>query len=122
MNGACSGSTHLLLYLLQCFYWTKFKRSIKSDNYEREKEDLNSLISLKVIKSTWIQIRDKDEKIIFSKLMDNDDEYSYPLNENYFITTGNAGNILISIGGKIFGKLGKNGEVIESLLISKESE
>tara|TARA_Y100000590_G_scaffold465924_1_gene639673 strand:- start:2407 stop:3249 length:843 start_codon:yes stop_codon:yes gene_type:complete len=83
-------------------------------------EDLDSLISIKVIKSTWIQIRDKDEKIIFSKLMDNDDEYSYPLNENYFITTGNAGNILISIGGKIFGKLGKKGEVIESLLISKE--
>ena len=35
-------------------------------------------------------------------------------------TAGNAGNLLISFGGNILGKLGKKGEVVESLEITTD--
>ena len=50
--------------------------------------------------------------------MNLNDEYTYSTNDNYKITTGNAGNLIISIDGEIKGKLGKKGEIIETLIIT----
>ena len=74
-------------------------------------------ISLKFLNSTWIQLRDKNDKIIISKLMNPGDEYTYNLSDNLSLTAGNAGNIIISLDGKVKGKAGKGGEVVESLII-----
>ena len=78
---------------------------------------MKNIISLKVLSSTWIQLRNSDDVIVYSKLMDKNDVYSYSLNDNYVITTGNAGNIVVSINNEIMGKLGKNGEVLDSISI-----
>ena len=67
--------------------------------------------------STWIQLRDKQDNIIFSKLMNQDEEYSYNLSKNLNLTAGNAGNIIVAIDGVVKGKVGKLGEVVESLVI-----
>ena len=48
------------------------------------------------------------------------DEYSYSINDDYNITTGNAGNLIILINSEVKGKLGKKGEVIENLIISSD--
>ena len=88
-----------------------------------KKEDIINLkdnITLKFLDSTWLQVRNRSDDIILSKLMDNKDEYTYSINDNFFITTGNAGNILIYIGGESKGKLGKKGEVIESINLSSK--
>ena len=74
-------------------------------------------ITLKFIDSTWIQLRDKQDNIIFSKLMNQNDEYSYNLSKNFNLTAGNAGNIIVSIDGVVKGKVGKLGDVVESLII-----
>ena len=74
-------------------------------------------ITLKFIDSTWIQLRDKQDNIIFSKLMNQNEEYSYNLSNNFNLTAGNAGNIIVSIDGVAKGKVGKLGEVVESLII-----
>ena len=87
------------------------------------KNDLNYLnyqIRLKFLKPTWIQLRNKKDQIVFSKLMNENDEYSYLITDNYTLTAGNAGNIIVSIGGKVMGKLGKKGEVVDSLIISPD--
>jgi len=76
-------------------------------------------ITLKFIDSTWIQLRDTNDDIILSKLMNKNDEYSYYLSENLYLTVGNAGNLIISINDIIKGKAGKSGEVIDSLIIDK---
>ena len=84
------------------------------------KKDLNNLdkyIALKFINPTWIQIKDSEENIILSKLMTNGDEYNYNLSDNFSLTAGNAGNIVISLDGIVKGKLGKFGEVVDSLII-----
>ena len=90
----------------------------RSDN--SSSDDLKNLISLKVINSTWVQVRNKNDEIVYSKLLNIDDIYSYSLNDDFTITTGNAGNIIVSIGGEVMGKLGKKGEVLDSISISPE--
>ncbi len=88
-----------------------------------KKKDIISLkdnVTLKFLDSTWLQVRNSSDDIILSKLMSNNDEYTYSMNDNFFITTGNAGNILIYIGGESRGKLGKKGEVIESVDLSSK--
>ena len=75
-------------------------------------------ITLKFLESTWIQIRDKNDAILVSRLMQSTDEFTYLSKENYKITTGNAGNIIVLINGKPKGKIGKQGDVIESFVIN----
>ena len=52
--------------------------------------------------------------------MDKNDEYSYLITDNYTLTAGNAGNILVLINNETRGKAGKNGEVIDSLIIHSD--
>ena len=52
--------------------------------------------------------------------MNNDEEYSYSVADNFTLTTGNAGSILVLINGNTRGKIGKKGEVIDSLVISSD--
>ena len=81
---------------------------------------IDKIITLKFINPTWIQIRDIDDNIILSKLMNKSDEYNYSLSSDYFITAGNAGNIIVLIDNKVFGKLGKFGEVVDTLRINSD--
>ena len=87
--------------------------SLSSNNKNISEE----IITLKLLNPTWIQIRDKKENIIISKLMDKDEEYSYNMNLEYNITAGNAGNIIVLIDNNVRGKIGKYGEVIDSLIL-----
>jgi len=86
-------------------------------NIEVEK---SRIITLKFLDDTWVQIRDKNDEIIFSQLMNKNDEYSYDMFTNYSITSGNAGHILVLIDQKVRGKIGKKGQVVDSLVISKD--
>jgi len=79
-----------------------------------------SVITLKFLEDTWVQIRDENDAIIISQLMNKDDEYSYDILDNHSITSGNAGHILVLINQKVRGKIGKKGQVVDSLVISKD--
>jgi cytoskeletal protein RodZ len=79
----------------------------------------NDKITLRFLNPTWIQLRDSQENIIISQLMNESDEYSYNLLENLNLTAGNCGNIIVSVNGVVKGKLGKAGDVIESFIIDK---
>ena len=67
------------------------------------------MVICKLVNPTWLQLRDKSNNIIISKLMDKDEEFSYDLILNYRITAGNAGNILVIINSDVRGKIGKYG-------------
>ena len=57
-------------------------------------------IVLKILGDTWIQIKNKDEQIIISKLMKENEKYFLQSEDIYYITTGNAGNIQLLIDNK----------------------
>ena len=86
----------------------------KDENYKP------TIITLKILNDTWLQLRNKDDEIIFSQLMNKNDEYSYDLESNYSITSGNAGHILVLIDQKVRGKIGKKGQVVDSLVLNKD--
>ncbi len=77
------------------------------------------MITLKLLNPTWIQIRDKSDNIILSKLMEKDEEFSYKTISGYSITAGNAGNILVLINSEVRGKIGKYGEIVDAIIIDK---
>ena len=85
-----------------------------------DNQDLGNIITIKALEDTWIQLRNNKDEIIHSSLMNINDEYSYSIYDDYNITTGNAGNLIISIDGKVKGKLGKKGEIIETLIITSD--
>ncbi len=83
-------------------------------------EDYNSKITLKFLNDTWLQLRDENDEIVLSQLMNKNDEYSYDLDLNYSITSGNAGHIMVIIDQKVRGKIGKKGQVVDSLVLKKD--
>ena len=89
--------------------------SLPKENIKNIRKD----ITLKFLNATWIQLRNKDDQIILSKLMNKNDEFSYDISENLSLTSGNAGNIIVLLSGQVVGKIGKLGEVIDSLIIDK---
>ncbi|MFL2543070.1 MAG: helix-turn-helix domain-containing protein [Alphaproteobacteria bacterium] len=78
------------------------------------------IVTLKILNDTWVQIRNVDDEILFSQLMNKNDEYSYDLESNYSITSGNAGHIMVFIDQKVRGKIGKKGQVVDSLVLNKD--
>ena len=86
---------------------------------KKESIQFDNQITLKFINSTWVQLRNDKNDIIISKLMNKGDEYSYFLNDNFNLTAGNAGNIIVLLNNEVKGKAGKAGEVIDSLIIDK---
>ena len=83
------------------------KNNLESDN----------TITLKLLNPTWLQLRDTSNEIILSKLMDKDEEFSFDMDLSYNITAGNAGNILVIINNEVRGKIGKYGEVVDSIVL-----
>ena len=83
-------------------------------------EDVTTVATLKMLNPTWLQLRDEDNNIILSKLMEKDEEFSYELKLNYNITAGNAGNILVLIDGDVKGKIGKYGDILDSFVLYKD--
>ena len=86
---------------------------------EQDKFDIESKITLRLTNPTWIQIRNKENTIILSKLMEKNEEFSYDAKLEYSITSGNAGNIIVIIDEKVLGKIGKYGEVVDTFIIDK---
>ncbi len=83
-------------------------------------ENVTTVATLKILNPTWLQLRDEDNNIVLSKLMDTDEEFSYKLKLNYSITAGNAGNILVLIDDEVRGKIGKYGDILDSFVLYKD--
>ena len=83
-------------------------------------ENVSTVATLKILNPTWLQLRDEENNIVLSKLMDKDEEFSYELKLNYNITAGNAGNILVLIDDEVRGKIGKYGDILDSFVLYKD--
>ena len=84
-----------------------------------DKKNSKKSLIFRFTNETWVQIKDSSEKVIISKLMKKNEEFIFHGNEDYLITTGNAGNILLIMDNKDLGKIGKKGQVINSVYLSE---
>ena len=83
-------------------------------------ENFKSVITLKFLDDTWLQLRDMNDEIVLSQLMNKNDEYSYNVDLKYSITSGNAGHIMVLIDKSVRGKIGKRGQVVDSVVLNKD--
>ena len=83
-------------------------------------ENYTSTITLKFLDDTWLQLRDVNDEIVLSQLMNKNDEYSYDVDLKYSITSGNAGHIMVLIDQSVRGKIGKKGQVVDSLVLNRD--
>ena len=91
--------------------------AIASIEFEK---NVTTVATLKMLNPTWLQLRDEENNIVLSKLMDKDEQFSYELKLNYNITAGNAGNILVLIDDEVRGKIGKYGDILDSFVLYKD--
>ena len=83
-------------------------------------ENYKSIVTLKFLDDTWLQLRDVNDEIVLSQLMNKNDEYLYDIDLKYSITSGNAGHIMVLIDQSVRGKIGKKGQVVDSLVLNKD--
>ena len=94
--------------IIICIYFLYSVGYVNSKNFEKCSSNNNSF-----------EI-DECLKKLKSKLMNKNEEYSYDFESNYSITSGNAGHIMVLIDKKVRGKIGKKGQVVDSLVLSKD--
>ena len=92
-----------------------FTSANASNKNERANKDIK--ITLKILNTTWLQLRDESNNIIISQLMNKGEEYTYNMSSGYQITAGNGGNIVVVLDSIVRGKIGKYGEVVDSKVL-----
>ena len=93
--------------------------SFTSANASKKNEQTNKDIdiTLKILNTTWLQLRDESNNIVISQLMNKGDEYTYNMSLGYQVTAGNGGNIMVILDSIVRGKIGKYGEVVDSIVL-----
>ncbi len=68
-------------------------------------------IVLRAVQDSWVQIRDRQEALLLTRVLRSGDTYYVPDQEGLTLLTGNAGGIAIEVDGVTLAPLGPTGEV-----------
>ena len=94
--------------------------SEQSDDSARSNQPNNQIV-LKAIENVWLEIRDGQQKTIFSRVLNSGEEYWVPIDKTDLVMTlGNAGGLQINVGEKALPLLGKTGQVIRKVALDPE--
>lgn len=76
----------------------------------------NNVLVFEAISDAWVEVRDENEKVIFTKVMRAGESYALP-NQHLGgeISAGNGGGIAARINGRRIGVIGKPGEVVSGV-------
>jgi cytoskeleton protein RodZ len=79
-------------------------------------------IVLKALENTWLEIRDGSQTVIFSRVLNQGEEYWVPEDQTtLYMTLGNAGGLQIVVEGQPIPLLGGKGQVKRNVLLSVEA-
>ena len=78
-------------------------------------------VILKIIRNSWVEIKDKEGKPIVSRVLKAGDKYFVPDSPGMTMSLGNSGGVQIEINGQSRGTLGGQGEVIRNIPLTVES-
>jgi cytoskeleton protein RodZ len=68
-------------------------------------------IVLRAVQDSWVQIRDRQEALLLTRVLRSGDIYYVPDQDGLTLLTGNAGGIAIEVDGVAVAPLGPTGEV-----------
>ncbi len=102
------------------------KASVKKDNKTQEVREIFSskigdVLRLTIFakEDTWMQIK-KDGAIVFKNTLKKDTSETWQANESLELWIANAGTIKLELNGKVLEPLGRRGQLLKSVLITKE--
>jgi cytoskeleton protein RodZ len=72
-------------------------------------------ITLKVLRNSWVEIKDQKGEEIVSRVLKQGEVYFVPDRPDLFMSLGNANGIQIEIGGQTLDPLGKEGQVMRNI-------
>lgn len=79
-------------------------------------------VKLYATKASWVQVKDRDGKIVFSQTLNNGDSWlGDPENAPYSITVGNAGGVVLQSGKVTSQPLGPNGQVKRGISVTPQA-
>jgi cytoskeleton protein RodZ len=73
--------------------------------------DAGGRIVLHAVQDSWVQIRDRQEALLLTRVLRSGDTYYVPDQDGLTLLTGNAGGIAIEVDGVALAPLGPTGEV-----------
>ena len=77
-------------------------------------------IYIEAIEDAWIEIQDKNTKVIVSKIIKKEEKIKLPYKKDLILVTGNAGGIIIKIDNNIINKIGESKEVKRNISLNLE--
>lgn len=81
----------------------------------------NGKIIIEAVQRSWIEIKDAERKILYRGILEEGETYPVPEGKGLIFTTGNAGGVIFSINGKKTPPMGRSGQVIRRVPLTKES-
>lgn len=72
-------------------------------------------IVFKARQTSWIQVSDANERVVFKKLLRAGEQYTVPEGKGYTLITTNAGGLEVIVDGKTAPALGKSGEILRGV-------
>ncbi len=77
--------------------------------------NVDSRVTLTARRDSWVQVRDRDGKVIWTRTLRPGESYRVPNQPGLTMVTGNAGALDVSVDGKAAPALGGNGIVRHSI-------
>ena len=78
-------------------------------------------ITIRSVKSSWVEIKDSQGQKIFARVMRPGDKYIVPSDKgDLVLSTGNAGGLAIIINDKELGQLGRRGSIVRGIELSED--
>lgn len=96
----------------------KFPEAAKQ-NIEIKKKA--TAVVLKAKEASWIQITDKEQKVIFRKVLRPGDEYAVPDGKGLTLVTANAGGLDVFVQGEQVQSIGESGEIVRGISLDPNS-
>lgn len=78
-------------------------------------------IELLITQDSWVEIKNAQGKKLLSQVLKVGDKYIVPEEEGLKLTTGNAGGVVVFIGGKKIGPVGKSSQVKRDLDLNSQT-
>ncbi len=76
-------------------------------------------IKIKAIYDSWIEVKNKEGKAVYSGILQMGRTYNVPTGEGYRLMTGNAGGTEIFVGEKSVGTLGRVSQVRKNVSLTR---
>ncbi|MGB1076986.1 MAG: helix-turn-helix domain-containing protein [Bdellovibrionales bacterium] len=80
-----------------------------------EPDEVVKGVSIKAVYDSWIDVKDKNGKSVYSGILQMGHSYDVPDNSGYSLMTGNAGGTEVFVDGKSVGTLGKVSQVRKNI-------